>query len=194
MSDPKMSVLTFRGERSAGSVTTFLRKWFRGLAAENVDVPCGACNACCRSPTTFVTNFTEDEKTRFADVIEEDDAFGLVMKKKPDGSCVFLIDNKCSIYSTRPRACRVYDCRASLLLGIVDGGGDPILKEALSQWSFFTMPLVEDREALTAIRMAILADGVPKNEADAMRKALRWKSFLPEARSFIDYVRQNGLK
>ena len=38
--------------------------------------------------------------------------FGLdgFMKKKPDGTCIALEDNKCSIHERKPVACRKYEC------------------------------------------------------------------------------------
>ncbi len=51
--------------------------------------PCGDCNACCTG--TLIG-------TAYGNI------FG---KKKP---CVFLVEQKCSIYKTRPQTCRNYQC------------------------------------------------------------------------------------
>jgi hypothetical protein len=50
-----------------------------------VDVPCGDCSACCHDIAPF--------------------------EMREDGSCINLLDGKCSIYETRPNACRAFDCR-----------------------------------------------------------------------------------
>ncbi|PIP74661.1 MAG: hypothetical protein CO135_01310 [Candidatus Levybacteria bacterium CG_4_9_14_3_um_filter_35_16] len=80
---------------------------------------CTRCGICCR---LFVINLTEKEyksgkyKTQFEE-------FGLIdnfrkanscaantLKQKENGSCVYLKDNKCTIYKIRPQACREFFC------------------------------------------------------------------------------------
>jgi hypothetical protein len=110
------------------------------------------------------------------------DEGGRWLAKKADGSCVYLIDGKCSIYGNRPGSCRTYDCRASgLLLGWSDLN-DPIIQEALSEWEPLRTPLPEDRDTLLAIRMAILDGGIPQSFEEAYRRFRRWPRYVEMAR------------
>ena len=43
------------------------------------------------------------------------------LRKRPDGACIHLGDNGCSIYEHRPQSCRRYDCRIWSLFGMTDG-------------------------------------------------------------------------
>jgi Fe-S-cluster containining protein len=45
-----------------------------------------------------------------------------VLKSKPDGSCVYLGDQGCSIYERRPQMCRAFDCRL-MVKGMLESGG-----------------------------------------------------------------------
>ena len=83
-------------------------------------VPCGSCNACCK---LLSPHLTPDEVSSgkypisliqpTPEMIMHDPTIGPVvtMFKNKDGGCSMFIDNKCSIYEDRPRACRIFDCR-----------------------------------------------------------------------------------
>lgn len=83
-------------------------------------VPCGSCNACCK---LLSPHLTPDEVSSgkypisliqsTPEMIMRDPTIGPVvtMFKNKDGGCSMFIDNKCSIYEDRPRACRIFDCR-----------------------------------------------------------------------------------
>jgi Fe-S-cluster containining protein len=65
-------------------------------------VDCGSCRACCYL-AVYLTPFDEGEY--------ETEADGLILKKRVDGGCVYLDDEKgCSIYERRPVACRSFSC------------------------------------------------------------------------------------
>jgi hypothetical protein len=78
---------------------------------------CQRCTACCRWPGQVYV--TDAEIARLAafkgmskhDFIQRftrprDDRRGLVLQEKPDGSCVFLDGNDCSVQSVKPQQCR----------------------------------------------------------------------------------------
>jgi Fe-S-cluster containining protein len=90
-------------------------------------VPCSVCTArCCKNYDVFIDH--EDLKINldksFIKKIEYTKSFGYVpnfilwendTKKKwvlclenPDKTCIFLVDNKCSIYEKRPLICKTY--------------------------------------------------------------------------------------
>ena len=80
------------------------------------DVPCGSCTACCRA-SQFV-HVEPDELETLARIPRAllFPAPGApidhrVMGYDERGHCPMLIDDRCSIYEVRPRACRAYDCR-----------------------------------------------------------------------------------
>src|SRR3989338_505139 len=80
---------------------------------------CKLSGVCCR---LFFINLTEEEyaskkfKTQFEefgfveDFGEAQEYGANVLSKKEDGSCVYLKENKCSIHSIRPNACRDFFC------------------------------------------------------------------------------------
>ena len=77
-------------------------KEYRPVEEKIVD--CGECHECCRF---FNIPLSPYECTW----IEHEDTDDMMyIKKKPDGSCIYLKDGKCSIYDNRPIACREYDC------------------------------------------------------------------------------------
>lgn len=78
-------------------------KEYRPVEEKIVD--CTGCHECCRF---FNIPLSPYETTW----IEHEDTDGMIhIKKKPDGTCIYLKEGKCSIYNKRPIACREYDCR-----------------------------------------------------------------------------------
>ena len=78
---------------------------------------CQRCTACCRWPGQV--RVTEAEISRLAafmktsehDFIQQftrlrPDRHGLALQEKPDGSCVFLAGNDCSVQPFKPQQCR----------------------------------------------------------------------------------------
>ena len=80
---------------------------------------CKLSGVCCR---LFYINLTKEEykskkfKTQFEEFefiedFNEAEQYGAnILSKKEDGGCVYLADNKCSIHSVRPNACRDFFC------------------------------------------------------------------------------------
>jgi Fe-S-cluster containining protein len=165
------------GDKNPGSVTTLMRS-LRRAKRDGVSVPCGTCNACCRSPGLKV-DLTPDEAKRFDHVI--DDGLGRpILPKRDDGSCVHLVDGKCSVYADRPMACRTYDCRVYLLIGYAPNN-DPVIEEALRRWAPLRMATVDDEVAHLAIRLAIMDGGLPTKIRDAVAKARRAPLYADKA-------------
>jgi len=78
---------------------------------------CQRCTACCRWPGQV--RLTADEITRlaaFLELSEHDfvqrftrltrDRRGLALQEQPDGACVFLVGNDCTVQSVKPQQCR----------------------------------------------------------------------------------------
>lgn len=97
---------------------------------------CNACGLCCR---LFYINLSkkEYESGKYKTILEEHgkiENFNLVkesganlLAKNEDGSCVYLVDNKCSIHENRPIVCGEFFCtsKAKKFEGMVK-----IIKEA----------------------------------------------------------------
>jgi Putative zinc- or iron-chelating domain len=162
------------GDKHPGSVRAFMKKYVQGVKRGEVSVPCDTCNACCRS-AKIIVELSEEEAKRHGG--EPDAEYGWRMPKGADGSCIKLVDGKCSIYADRPFVCRTYDCRWSMLIGFMPTD-DPPLAEALRQWASFSIPTPEDKDTWVAIRLAIASGGLPNNSDEAMEKATRLETLL----------------
>jgi hypothetical protein len=124
---------------------------------------------------------TRSEEGNYPEAIVGDDG-RQYLPKQTDGSCVNLIDGKCSIYARRPEACRQYDCRWLLATGAAVVATDmPWLDIVnLDQWSGFELRTMDDVDNLVAFRLALMAS--PEGD-DAMIHALtNYGSHLPNAR------------
>lgn len=84
-----------------------------------IDIPCIRCGACCRWEGEV--KITDAEITRIAAYLQlsETDFIntrtqlranrqGLAVKMLPDGTCIFLHNNECSIHPVKPKQCANY--------------------------------------------------------------------------------------
>jgi hypothetical protein len=85
-------------------------------------VPCQGCNQCCYHARVDVYPDKErPENLAQLDVVPHADGNGFVLAKRDDGACVHLgSGGECTVYQHRPQACRLYDCRAFSVIGLVD--------------------------------------------------------------------------
>lgn len=80
------------------------------MAAASSPVPCAGCTLCCHgkvflSPGEDATNLR---------VVMDTMVGGSRMRRlvtKPDGECIHLGVDGCTVYEHRPRICRQFDCR-----------------------------------------------------------------------------------
>jgi uncharacterized protein len=129
------------GSDSAGSFAVWARDAQEVLRTGGTsDVPCDGCTACCRS-SQFV-HIAPDEADALAHVPKPllFPAPGLpaghvLLGYDERGHCPMLVDDRCSIYEHRPRACRTYDCRVFAATGtrLVD---KPLVTERVTRWRF----------------------------------------------------------
>jgi Fe-S-cluster containining protein len=169
------SIGEFRcGDKPFGSVTTVYRNFVRGRKDGEVRVPCGSCNACCRSSSLCVELTPQEVEEHAGNVVMNDDGQPTLAKKE-DGHCIKLIDGKCSIYNHRPFVCRTYDCRMMILHGRIDGYTDGVMWEAVQQWDMPRTPTVEDKDTWTALKMSS-ARGCSFAEGLEMARRLRRKT------------------
>lgn len=106
------------------------------------DVPCADCTACCRS-SQFI--HIRSDETRTLKRIPKKLLFpapnlpegNFLMGYNNKGECPMFIENKCSIYSDRPRTCRVYDCRIFSATKIeLDSEAQRSIRDQARQWKF----------------------------------------------------------
>lgn len=126
---------------------------------KDVDVPCGNCNACCKS--SYFIHIAPDELETLRRIPKPLlfaapglPAGNVLMGYDKSGRCPMLIDEKCSIYSHRPQTCRTYDCRVFPAAGIEAGGKENAqLNKRIRRWKF-AYPTSDDRAEHTAVRDA----------------------------------------
>jgi hypothetical protein len=159
--------------------------WLDDLGAalrgeRDADVPCGGCTACCES-SQFV-HVEPDETDALAHIpatllfpAPRQPKGHLLLGYDEHGRCPMLVEQRCSIYAHRPRACRTYDCRVFAAAGV-----DPVDKPAVAVrvrgWRF-TYPTPGDHAAQQAVRDGVPDDGSPTERAVlAVRRGIEARS------------------
>jgi uncharacterized protein len=135
----------------------WLRQTQAALAEEEpADVPCGECNACCR--TSHVIHVRPEEKRALSRIPRRAllpapglPPGNLVIGHDRAGCCPLLVDGRCTIYPDRPRACRTFDCRIYAAAGI-EADRDDIARQ-VARWRF-SYPSDDDRALRAAVEAA----------------------------------------
>jgi Fe-S-cluster containining protein len=77
-------------------------------------VPCGSCQFCCRNEWVYLSAEAGDA----IEIYETEEVFdprrGIMAKAlahKPNGDCLYLGPQGCTIHAWRPSLCRIFDCR-----------------------------------------------------------------------------------
>lgn len=142
----------------AGPLDTWLVALGASLAgAGEMDVPCGDCTACCTSsqfvlvePTDVAARASIPAALLFpAPGLPEGN---LLLGFDEHGCCPMLVDGACSIYESRPRTCRTYDCRVFTAAGVAPEDQPDIAARA-RRWRFDAVRGGE--EHLDRIRAAV---------------------------------------
>ncbi|MEA3290809.1 MAG: YkgJ family cysteine cluster protein [Pseudomonadota bacterium] len=179
--------------RPAGSVTSWLRHYRKAMRdGTGTNVPCGDCTACCRSNEYIVLQ--ADEVAQFDNVVTNPDGEPSI-ETLPDGRCPYLDNEGCSVYATRPRNCRDFDCRAMLFCRALPTDR-PLIAEALNQWAP-GYKTAEDHITGLALRMAardLHGRGYAVDKAAALAALRTYEQFLPEAREAYRRERAGGGK
>jgi uncharacterized protein len=142
-----------------GSFAAWLRATRSAREAQHdVEVPCGACNACCRS--SLFIHIAPDER----DTLQHIDPALLfpapgappghvLMGYDRQGRCPMLSESGCSIYEHRPRTCRDFDCRTVAATGLALDEAQRAIAEQARRWRF-EHPQQEDDRQHAAVRAA----------------------------------------
>ncbi len=182
--------MTSEQELDAGDFSAWLQGMQNTLLFRNqgVDVPCGDCNACCRS-SYFI--HIRPEENRTLSHINKKLLFAapglpkghVLMGYNKDGECPMLTQGRCSIYEHRPHTCRCYDCRLFAATGVVVGDEtkSDITQQAM-RWRF-SYPTKQDQDLHEAVKSAARflqehtdcfdAGFVPKNESQLAIMAIK---------------------
>lgn len=145
---------------SAGEFSSWLRETVESLRGhQDADVPCGSCNACCRS--SYFIHVEPNDHAAIASIPDElmFPAPGLpsghkIMGYNENGCCPMLVQGKCSIYDQRPRTCRQYDCRVFPAAGLSVREEEKIdVAQQARRWKF-EFPASRDRAEFAAVQAA----------------------------------------
>lgn len=80
---------------------------------ERVNVPCGNCRLCCRLMTPILPEKGDNAfEYKTALCISPRKEPYLILDRHPNGDCVYLTPEGCSIHDRAPWTCRTFDCRA----------------------------------------------------------------------------------
>ena len=78
-----------------------------------IAVPCGSCHLCCRLMTPLRPDKGDDVSSyKTATCFTPGKAPYLILDRHPNGDCVYLTAEGCSIHDRATWTCRTYDCRA----------------------------------------------------------------------------------
>jgi uncharacterized protein len=144
---------------AAGAFSSWVVEMQAAIRGEGEsDVPCNGCTACCTS-SQFV-HIGPDETDTLAHIPGEllfpaprRPRGHVVLGYDERGHCPMLVDDRCSIYDHRPRACRTYDCRIFAATGLTIENSKAMIAERVSRWRF-SFPTNEDRARHAAVRKA----------------------------------------
>ena len=156
----KSPAMAGQQELPAGRFSSWLHSTRSAQVNEGgVEVPCGECNACCRS-SYFI--HVRPEETQTLARIPVDILFAapglpkgnVILGYDQDGHCPMLVDGKCSIYDHRPLTCRTYDCRIFPAAGITAGDdGKAAITQQIKRWKF-SCPTKLDLSMHSAVQAA----------------------------------------
>ncbi len=147
---------------SEGPAETPFGAWLRATLATLDDdvpanVPCGDCNACCR--TFHQLHLRPGEKRarkrlpkEYLSVARGLPPGYLLLGFTEEGTCPMLVGGRCTIYEDRPLVCRTYDCRMYAATGVEPDRLD--IAAQVSRWRF-GYPGAEDRELQEAVLAAV---------------------------------------
>lgn len=120
-------------------------------------VPCGSCNACCRTFHQIHLRPGENRARKRLPKEYLSAARGLppgylLLGYTEVGACPVLIDGRCTIYEDRPLVCRTYDCRMYAATGVEPDRADIVAQ--VRRWRF-DYPSPKDRELHDAVLAAV---------------------------------------
>ncbi len=138
--------------------------WLGEMAAvirheRSAEVPCGDCTGCCTS--SYFVHIEPDETETLRHIppallfpAPGLPAGNLLLGYDERGQCPMLVDGACSIYESRPRTCREYDCRVFPAAGLDPDGPTKVAIRGRTQRWRFSFPTGDDHLRHRAVQAA----------------------------------------
>lgn len=83
---------------------------------DRVEVPCGDCRLCCRLMTPILPEKGDNPAHyQTAICLTPGKPPYLILDRNPNGDCVYLGQDGCTIHDRAPWTCRTFDCRQLFL-------------------------------------------------------------------------------
>lgn len=153
---------------------------FLDRVAAHDPVPCGNCRACCRGnqAVELRVEWGDDPALYGRDSLQVEnlvDHYGVVLRRHPNGDCIFLGPQGCTIHERRPATCRGFDCRRVALLFSGTGRREEAIRRGIFSAEIFTaaderMPTLDLlEEERTAFGTDDVADRVLLRSQGAVR-------------------------
>lgn len=82
--------------------------------SERANVPCNGCTICCQNDLLFLHPECGDDPSQYETMEALNPVTGkmaLALKHNPEGSCIYLGNDGCTIHDRAPAICREFDCR-----------------------------------------------------------------------------------
>jgi Fe-S-cluster containining protein len=76
------------------------------------NVPCNGCRLCCQRELVMLFPEEGDDVSSY---VHEIMGPMIVLKRRPNGDCVYLGDGGCTIHDRAPVMCKAFDCRLNFL-------------------------------------------------------------------------------
>jgi uncharacterized protein len=143
---------------AAAPFGVWLRATLATLRADvPADVPCGACNACCRTFHQLHIRPGERQARKrlpqeYLSVARGLPPGYLLLNYTETGACPALVDGRCTVYGDRPMVCRTYDCRLYAATGVIPDWAE--ISDQMYRWRF-SYPEPRDRELQEAVLAAV---------------------------------------
>jgi Fe-S-cluster containining protein len=86
---------------------------------DKVMVPCNGCTACCKREVVALLPEYGDDPTQYdchPVKVKESGETRMVLRQRPNGECVYLGPQGCTIYERAPLVCQNFDCRVYYLM------------------------------------------------------------------------------
>lgn len=149
------------GTMPAGAFAAWLEQYLRAQTQPEPagEVPCGDCTACCKA-SYFIAIADEERATieripRVHLTVSTHNPPEWALDQSCSGSCPMLVNDACSIYANRPRACRRFDCRVFAATAISPGSGPrTAVNQQVWRWRF-DYPSAADAIRQTALLNAV---------------------------------------
>lgn len=84
------------------------------MSYQRNSVPCNGCKACCKHQRVILSVEHGDVSELYKTVpnrLGVDAPHNLMLAHKPNGDCIYLGEDGCTIHDFAPWACRMFDCR-----------------------------------------------------------------------------------